>query len=194
MFPELREWLRVEAGVGLVEIDLRWGVPAESSGSDTLELCLGELRRVSEESGGRPFLLGLLGHRYGWIPSAEDFGNWKDEILSLSLTGRSMTHLEMTFGALSGPSNPNAVFALRHLQPLHSLLPSHIRDRWIDESQTSMDELKGQIKSTYSNQSFEYAPSGGSQGQNAKVKLACQFFIPAMTMPVLIADVSYGFE
>ena len=62
-WPELRRFCR-ERQVDLVEVDLRWGISEEqSTRNETLKLCLGEIRAC------RPFFLGLLGERYGWVPA-----------------------------------------------------------------------------------------------------------------------------
>ena len=47
----------------LVDIDLRWGVPANSSPRQTLLVCLSEVRRAD-------VVVCLLGARYGWVPDA----------------------------------------------------------------------------------------------------------------------------
>jgi hypothetical protein len=60
--PELRRFCR-ERQVELVEVDLRWGIAKEqSTRKETLKLCLDEIRAC------RPFFIGLLGERYGWMP------------------------------------------------------------------------------------------------------------------------------
>jgi hypothetical protein len=61
-FPELKKLCR-EKRVHLVDVDLRWGV-SEKDAQDgkALDICLNEIDSC------RPYFLGLLGHRYGWIP------------------------------------------------------------------------------------------------------------------------------
>ncbi len=62
-FPQLRKLAR-ERGVELTEIDLRWGITQQAAErGETIARCLGEIER------SRPYFIGLLGHRYGWIPS-----------------------------------------------------------------------------------------------------------------------------
>lgn len=55
--------------VRLVPLDLRWGVTEEEAEQrKTLEICLDEIDRA------RPFFVGILGERYGWVPPQnEDF-------------------------------------------------------------------------------------------------------------------------
>jgi hypothetical protein len=62
IFPELKRFCR-EREVEFVEVDLRLGVTEEQSQrGETLRLCLEEINRC------RPYFIGLLGERYGWIP------------------------------------------------------------------------------------------------------------------------------
>jgi hypothetical protein len=64
VFPVLRERLEPDR-VHLINIDLRWGVTREQAENhQALDLCL---QQVDE---GRPFFLGLLGERYGWVLDA----------------------------------------------------------------------------------------------------------------------------
>jgi hypothetical protein len=74
VFTELQARLRM-ARIDLIAIDLRWGVETRSMGKTddlleakellVLQVCLDEVARC------RPFLLFLLGDRYGWVPPAD---------------------------------------------------------------------------------------------------------------------------
>ncbi len=62
VFPELRHLCEAR-GVAWSEIDLRWGVTDEQKAEgDVLPICLAEIDR------SRPYFIGLLGQRYGWVP------------------------------------------------------------------------------------------------------------------------------
>jgi len=62
VFPQLRK-LRKQRGVTWGEVDLRWGVRDEQKAEGkVLPICLEEIRRC------RPYFIGLLGERYGWVP------------------------------------------------------------------------------------------------------------------------------
>jgi hypothetical protein len=62
IFPQLRR-LCESRGVAWGEVDLRWGVPDEAKAEGkVLPLCLAEIERC------RPYFIGLLGERYGWVP------------------------------------------------------------------------------------------------------------------------------
>jgi tetratricopeptide (TPR) repeat protein len=99
IFPEVRARCR-ERGVTFTEIDLRWGVTAEEAlDGGAVDICLQEVRRS-------PFFIGLLGSRYGWVPTLEDiprpdditarFGSLRDAIDR----GMSITEMEIREGVL----------------------------------------------------------------------------------------------
>ena len=70
VFPVLEERLR-ERYHHLEPIDLRWGVETVSLEKQrvkellVLKVCLAEIER------SRPFLIALIGGRYGWVPPQE---------------------------------------------------------------------------------------------------------------------------
>jgi len=102
--PELRDWCE-RFRLHLVDIDLRWGVTAaEAESGRVLEICLGEI------DGCRPFFVGLLGGRYGFIPRRGEVpehvkATYGD--LSRRLD-RSITHLEIDHAVLS-PMRADAI-------------------------------------------------------------------------------------
>ena len=63
VFPELRS--RCAAlGLHLLDVDLRWGVPASTSPAKICELCIESVRCAD-------VCVVLLGARYGWQPDAQ---------------------------------------------------------------------------------------------------------------------------
>ena len=61
-FPALRR-LCEERAVVFTDVDLRWGITEEQAEKgEVLPVCLAEI------DSSRPFFLGLLGERYGWVP------------------------------------------------------------------------------------------------------------------------------
>ena len=85
VFPLLRRRCE-QRGVAWSEVDLRWGVTDEQAAEGAvLPICLAEIERT------RPYFIGLLGQRYGWVPDAIDpdvaarFG-WLTEDLHRSVT------------------------------------------------------------------------------------------------------------
>ncbi len=62
VFPELRRKC-AKRFVTFTEVDLRWGITeAQANEGQVLPLCLAGIGR------SRPYFIGLLGERYGWIP------------------------------------------------------------------------------------------------------------------------------
>ena len=65
VFPQLRK-LCDEQGVVWGEVDLRWGITDDQSAEGkVLPVRLAEIARC------RPYFIGLLGERYGWVPDAK---------------------------------------------------------------------------------------------------------------------------
>jgi WD40 repeat protein len=107
VFPELRRKCR-ERQVELVDVDLRWGITEEEAQQGkVLPICLAEIDR------SRPFFMGFIGERYGWIPEQEKYDlslimeqPWLDEHRG----GKSVTELEMLHGVLNNPAMEDRAF------------------------------------------------------------------------------------
>ncbi|KAH9524948.1 hypothetical protein Btru_028330 [Bulinus truncatus] len=95
VFPELRHLCRKNF-INIHEVDLRWGLTEEDTKDNrTLDICLKEVTRCN-------LFIGLLGERYGWIPSSYQIPDspdydWVRQYPIIS----SVTELEMHLGALS---------------------------------------------------------------------------------------------
>ena len=104
IFPQLRK-LCDQRGVVWGEVDLRWGItPEEAERGEVLPICLAEIERC------RPYFIGLLGERYGWVPSKIDpeliaREDWLEEH-----HGRSVTELEVLHGVLNNPGMADHAF------------------------------------------------------------------------------------
>lgn len=98
VFPELKVFCR-ERGVEFVEVDLRWGVTEEQAQrGETLRLCLEEIQRC------RPYFIGLLGERYGWVPAQLSQDDREDYPWLEQHRGSSVTELEIMHGVLNDPA------------------------------------------------------------------------------------------
>jgi len=102
VFPALEEWLATRHR-HLEWVDLRVGV----AGADdevqrevmVLKVCLDEARRA------RPFIFGLLGDRYGWVPPTARLAAAMNEVgFQAPAEDRSVTDLEIDFGVLADPA------------------------------------------------------------------------------------------
>lgn len=105
-WPTLRQFCR-ERQVEFVEVGLCWGIPeAQSMRHETLTLCLNEIYAC------RPYFIGLVGERYGWVPGPEAItADLREEQPWLAgLTGKSVTELEILHGVLNSPEMAGRAF------------------------------------------------------------------------------------
>ena len=124
VFPELEEKLRARRH-NLEWVDLRVGVATASQRDEhvrelhVLKVCLEEVRQC------RPFLIVLLGDRYGWVPAEDRIKAAAEEIgYSADVAGRSVTDLEIDFGVLSDPEQqPRSIFYFRDSLPYANMPP-----------------------------------------------------------------------
>jgi len=110
VFPELAERLRARRH-HLEPIDLRWGVQTVSVDDEhrkellVLTVCLDEVER------SRPFFIGLLGDRYGWVPPEGRLRSAaRERGFDQDLAGKSVTALEIEFGVLASPQQKRQCF------------------------------------------------------------------------------------
>ncbi len=123
VFPALEARLR-ERCCRLEPIDLRVGVDTTEAGSERereqqiLKVCLQEIDR------SRPFLMVLLGDRYGWVPDEDRIRAAAGEAdFTTDTQGRSVTSLEIEYGMLH--KNPEqrrrSILLLREPLPYDSM-------------------------------------------------------------------------
>lgn len=122
-FPALRK-LCESRGVAWGEVDLRWGVTDEQKADgQVLPICLAEIR------GCRPYFIGLLGERYGWVPDAIDPALVKQERWLGEVAGRSVTELEILHGVLNDPAMAeHTFFYLRDSAYVEGKAPDQFRE------------------------------------------------------------------
>jgi len=120
IFPQLRK-LCEERAVTWIEVDLRWGITDEQKAEGkVLPLCLEEIQRC------RPYFIGLLGERYGWVPEPNSIPAdllhsqaWLKQHLQ-----HSVTELEILHGVFSDESmHGYAYFYFRDPKYLESISP-----------------------------------------------------------------------
>lgn len=124
VFPALEERLRQRLH-HLDIVDLRWGVDSTTAEQEAarelivLTVCLGEIER------SRPFLIGLLGDRYGWIPPSDRVAGAATEAgFGGRVEGHSITDLEIRHGVLGRPDQPlRSWFYLRRPLPYDTMRP-----------------------------------------------------------------------
>ncbi len=92
-------------------IDLRWGLDTYSSTNQeekelqVLKVCLNEIKR------SRPFLIVIMGDRYGWVPPQRRLeAAVYEEGLDISLEEKSITALEIEYGTLQNSLKDSRTF------------------------------------------------------------------------------------
>ncbi|MDL2273024.1 DUF4062 domain-containing protein [Oscillospiraceae bacterium OttesenSCG-928-G22] len=131
-------------------IDLRWGVDTanmseEESSRQVLHTCLDEIER------SRPFFIGFLGGRYGWIP---DEAHMREVLESknfpLDDLGKSVTALEMEYGALRAEEPPVCYFYFREGLDTDGMSKDE-RRIYLDEGEAAekLDALKSDISRAF---------------------------------------------
>ena len=127
-------------------MDLRWGVNEEQKAEGkVLPICLEEIKRC------RPYFIGLLGERYGWVPDEIpkdliDREPWLKDHLD-----HSVTELEILHGVLNNPEMADhAFFYFRDPSYLQSLPEEESSDFTAESAEHTekLTELKRRIKNS----------------------------------------------
>lgn len=142
IFPAIkRECLR--RNVEFTVLDLRWGITEEEAKSGrVMEICMDEISRT------RPFFIGLIGGRYGWIP--ENDGRAVNERLLQRYphiragisAGKSITEMEMQYGVLDYPEKTYSHFFIRSLRTV----PKRFRDKRGSAAAEKRERLKDTVR------------------------------------------------
>ena len=116
IFPQLRKLCETR-GVTWGEVDLRWGLTDEQKAEGkVLPICLAEIHNC------RPYFIGLLGERYGWVPDEVMPGLVEQEEWLGDFRDRSVTELEILHGVLNNPGmGQHAFFYFRDASYTNSL-------------------------------------------------------------------------
>lgn len=172
--------------------DLRWGVNSsdmekEDSEIKVLQVCFNEIEK------SKPFFIVLLGDRYGWIP---DEGIVKrilseKEINDSEYYGKSVTEMEILYGALKNENPQNVFFYFRKIKEKsrrlffnNSTLPSSMKSHSKDE-RMRLELLKKRISKRFPNRVREYEVTWNSdkkefEGMGAFCNIVCQDLIQAI--------------
>ena len=155
VFPELREWC-YNRQLDIIECDLRWGVPIESTSNETILTCMSELDRCYEDNDCQPFFIGMLGEKYGWVPDVNQLD--PEVVQNYSwIPGASITCMEFVHGALRS-KNKNACFMIRDAGSL-SGIPAEYHEKFYETNALSREKLqmeKRKLKEYHPNQVFSY--------------------------------------
>lgn len=137
IFPELSQRC-LKKGLHMVPVDLRWGVTEEEAEKGkALEICLDEIENC------RPFFIGLLGERYGWVPPAykvpdQERYDWLNHFDK----GHSITALEIYQGVLKSQDMRSRAFFYFRNPDFIKEVPEVKRADIEAESEESANKLK----------------------------------------------------
>lgn len=179
-FPLLRR-LAAERDVTLTELDLRWGItPEEAESGKVVEICLREIENSV------PFFIGIIGNRYGWVPSENDLGESLRErfprVEDYVARGLSVTEMEMQFGVLERPEDMHAYFYIKadeaeqdNATMLADLKAKVEASRYPSSAYSSFEDLGRQVEEAFRALLDELFPEGQLTAQE-KEHLAQQTY------------------
>lgn len=103
IFPEIRSLCR-QRGVTFTDVDLRWGLTEEEATlGRVIRTCLEEIDKC------RPYFIGMIGNRYGWVPELHEVLMDPDLLAKypwvedLAIDGASVTEMEFVHGVFDAP-------------------------------------------------------------------------------------------
>ena len=136
VFPFIRQLCRTR-GVGFTEVDLRWGVTEQQAErGEVLPVCIAEIEN------SRPYFIGLLGERYGWIPSRIEPDLAREQPWLKEHQEASVTELEILHGVLNHPENVSrALFYFRDPAYVDRLPPGERAD-YVSEDLAAKEKLQ----------------------------------------------------
>ncbi len=138
-----------ELGESIRFVDLRWGVNTTDLESDegsnkVLSVCLDEIDNT------RPYMIILIGERYGWIPPKDMIKNAAErKKYPLLDFEKSVTELEIEYGALAKEGQLDRCLFYFREPLLKEDIPLEYRDRYIEvdsEISKKLEKLKEKIK------------------------------------------------
>lgn len=164
VLPRIKE-LAKQYGKSIDLCDLRWGVntlgmnEAESS-AKVLQVCFDEIDNA------RPFFIAILGDNYGWIPDSGvvEKSTIGRGIIVEDMLGKSVTEMEIIYGALKSANSSNIRFYFRKIKNkrkglfLNPDIPKHYT-RGSEDEKKRLRTLKEKIEFQFSNQVRTYSVS-----------------------------------
>lgn len=147
VIPLLNSYFR-DRFVEIQAIDLRLGVNTEKMGEEesakkVLNVC------ASSIDNARPFFIGLIGARYGWIPPIERWNEFirrlpeNEQTLMRDTFGKSVTELEIVYGGLTPKSlqESHTLFFMRD-EASYKGIPDHMLPIFYDDNPQQQKQLK----------------------------------------------------
>lgn len=138
--PELKEYFKFYR-IAVRSIDLRWGINTIDNEENEVErkivgVCMDEIDR------SRPFFVGIIGNRYGWIPPAD-----------LNACAKSVTEMEIDYGALRDrESLENSIICIRDIEVPEDLQAAYYENNPVKIRK--INDLREQLRKAYADASL----------------------------------------
>lgn len=165
ILPKLKEYYNPK-GYNIQLIDLRWGVSTEDKNDEKskeqaiLNTCLNVIDNC------RPFFIGFIGNRYGWVPPRETLkpftlGNFSEELYDGDL---SVTQLEIEYGIIQKELYSTSLLFMRSSDSYQNLNEEDTK-LYIDEDELNKGLLSQRnqylrsrfVNAGYDNHIIEYS-------------------------------------
>lgn len=154
IFPQITEYCQ-KRHIEFIPLDLRWGITEEESKNGlVLTTCMEEI------DDSRPFFVGILGSRYGWIPTYEEVRKMRSSlsaqlpwIKSKVEESASITEIEMEYGALLSSYDTHACFFIRSSSVR---IPEQFQERTGSIGERRLKALKERIRKQSKHPVYEY--------------------------------------
>ena len=139
VWPELSNYYNPK-GIDVQLIDLRWGVVAEEddvevSEKKILKCCIDTIDVC------KPFVIGFIGHRYGWVPP-KDYNYWSN--ISGKHVPLSVTHIEMDYGIVQSNNYSRSLIFKRDSESYKNV-PTNKKNIYIDSDKELIGYAKHQF-------------------------------------------------
>lgn len=165
VIPELNEYA-TQYGESVSLCDLRWGVNTEDLDSEegsrkVLSVCLDEIDRC------RPYMIVLLGERYGWIPEPETLREIEKTRSGMNLKDleKSVTALEIEYGDLE--NKQQLEHTLFYFREFEGAVPEKY-GREDARHERKLSELKERIRNLAGNRVHTYTVSWDAEKNTLK--------------------------
>ena len=144
IFPQIKNYCKSRF-IDFIPVDLRWGITEEESKNGLVVASC-----IQEVDNARPFFIGILGQRYGWMPTAEELNcnhpsisKNKEWLLRKVMESASITEIEMDYAALRDSTIPYALFFIKDND---ASIPMEYKERKGSIAEKKLEMLKEKIK------------------------------------------------
>lgn len=133
VMPELSEYFNPK-GIDVHLIDLRWGVVSEGETDITkeqkiLKCCIDTIDVC------KPFFVGFIGHKYGWIPDEES-------------SPLSVTHIEIEHGIINNNNYDKSLIFIREKKSYDALSKEQL-NKYVDDEIKLVQYSEARIRNLY---------------------------------------------